>query len=117
MHEGDSATTGLSLNVLGLGIELVGIIFAVFAVFVILKALGRVGGQVGLAFTLTLVGVIFQASALVYNIFIRELKTFAEPELNTPLGLLRSHNIHEVLMIIGIIFFVMAARQFAKLSQ
>ena len=97
-------------------LELVGLAFGVFAVIIILRTLGKVGGQVGAAFTLTLFGVLFQMAALIYNIFVRELKLVTEPSIATPVGTLLSHNIHETLMIIGIIFFVVAARQFAKLS-
>lgn len=104
MHEAAAVNSTTSLLSLSIIIELIGIIFGIFAVFTIIRALSKVGGQVGAAFTLTLFGVIFQMSALTYNII-------------TPLDTLASHNIHETLMIVGIIFFVLAARQFAKVSQ
>ena len=119
MHEVTvpAAQATQSVSVIGLGLELIGITFGLFSVITILSTLSKVGGQVGVAFTLTLLGVIFQMGALGYNVVIRELKLLAEPIITTPLGILHSHNIHEALMIVGIIFFMLAARQFAKLSQ
>lgn len=113
MHDA-VATPNTSALSLGLVIELIGIVIGVFAITIIVAALRKIGGQVGSVFSLTLVGVIFQISALIYNIIFRELQLLPSPEID---GLLQTHNIHEALMIIGLVFFVLAAKKFSDLSQ
>lgn len=94
-------------------IALIGIVIGAFAIFILVRALGKVGGQVGTAFRLTFVGTIFQMSALFYNIITSGLSA-----VNIPLlGQVMTHDVHEALMVAGIFFFVLAAWQFSKLSQ
>lgn len=116
MHE---AATSPSSSIISIGmiLDTVGTLFGIYAVIIVLTTLSKVGGQVGSAFALTLMGVILQTAAIFYDLLVEELRLLPDFSMGTPLGMLRSHNIHDGLMIIGIIFFVLAARQFAKLSQ
>lgn len=116
MHEAAAVPT-LPIISIGLVLNTIGILFGVYAVIVVLGTLNKVGGQVGSAFALTLIGVILQTAAIGYDLLVEGVRLLPEFSMETPLGMLRSHNIHDGLMIIGIIFFVMAARQFAKLAQ
>lgn len=99
----------------GTGIDTVGILIGLFSVFLVIRTLGKVGGQVGAAFKFTLVGVIAQMLALTYNLLTAELTVIPVPHTFFG-GLISNHHLHDVLMIIGLIFFVLAARQFSKLS-
>ncbi len=110
-----AATTGTSILSLGIIINVFGTLAGVLAVIIVLRTLAKVGGQVGAAFTLTLFGMVFQTTALFYDI-LAYLKITPEITINTPFGSIMNHTIHETLMVTGIIFFVLAARQFAKLS-
>lgn len=88
-------------------IDIVGVLAGVISIGVILSSSRTVGGQVGSAFNLVLIGILFQMSAVIYTIVFTRLKLFPAPVVD----------IHHGLMVIGLVFFVMAARQFAKLSQ
>jgi len=89
-------------------------VIGVFSILIIVRSLSKVGGQVGSAFTLTLIGVLFQAFALVYNLVVLDFHLL--PNL-TFFGLLSGHNVHEILMVLGLIFFTLAARSFSNLSR
>jgi hypothetical protein len=95
-------------------IDFAGVIAGIFALFIILKSLRKVGGQVGSAFTLTLLGVIAQTLALMESLFVSQLGLIAEPNLG---GVLQGHDIHDGLMVIGMLFFVFGAKKFSDLSS
>lgn len=104
-----------TLSLFGAGIDTVGILIGLFSIFLVIRALGKVGGQVGAAFKFTLVGVIAQTLALTYNLLTVEIALISLPTTFFG-GLIASHHLHDGLMIIGLIFFVLAAQQFSKLS-
>lgn len=102
-------------SLFGTGIDTVGILIGLFSIVLVIRTLGKVGGQVGAAFKFTLVGVIAQMLALTYNLLTVEFTIISVP-LSFFGGLILSHHLHDVLMLIGLIFFVLAAQQFSKLS-
>lgn len=111
MHE--AAATPSSLISIALIIDSVGVLAGIFAVIIVGKSLSRVGGQVGSAFSLILLGVISQIAALLESLLVADLKVL--PELNLG-GIIQSHQIHDILMVIGMIFFVLGAKKFSDLS-
>lgn len=104
-----------TLSLFGTGMDTVGILIGLFSVVLVIKTLGKVGGQVGAAFTFTLLGIISQVLALTYDLLTKETSLVQIPTTFFG-GLIASHHIHDLLMIIGLIFFVVAAQQFSKLS-
>lgn len=104
-----------TLSLFGTGIDTVGILIGLFSVVLVIRTLGKVGGQVGAAFTFTLLGVISQILALTYDLLTEEIAIISLPTTFFG-GLVSSHHIHGTLMVIGLVFFVLAAQQFSKLS-
>lgn len=88
-------------------IDFVGVLAGVISVLVIFNTFKVIGGQVRSTFSLVLLGIIFQMLAIIYTIIFTRLKLFPAPSVD----------VHHALMVVGLVFFVLAARQFAKLSS
>ena len=114
MQQSATAVQLHTLSYFALVIDGVGILVGIFALILVIKTLGKIGGQVGSAFKFTLVGVACQMLALTYNLLTEEFQIISVPSVI--FGSISSHHIHDVLMVLGMIFFVLAAQQFSKLS-
>lgn len=88
-------------------IDMIGVLAGVVSIAVIFNASKIIGGQVGSAFSLVLFGILFQMSAVIYTIIFTRLKLFPAPSID----------IHHALMVIGLIFFVIAAKKFSQVSK
>lgn len=86
-------------------IDIIGITIGAIAIYMV--AVHRVGGRVGSAVSLFVWGVLFQMLAFLHTIVFSRLALF--PKLPT--------DVHHLLMAVGMIFFVLSARQFASIVR
>ncbi len=87
-------------------IDIFGVIAGLFSLFIIFNIAKRIGGAVEDAFTLVLWGIFFQTSALIYSVVLR-LKLF--PPLPVDL--------HHAIMVVGMLFFFVAAKKISDISR
>lgn len=90
-----------------LAIDIIGVATAILSLIIIINASRKIGGQIGSSFNLILWGILLQMSAIIYTIIFTRLKILPAPPID----------IHHGLMVIGLVFFVVAAKKFSDLSQ
>jgi len=90
-------------------IDIVGMIVGLVSIFIILNLSKNIGGDVGKALNLIVFGITFMLLAL--------LETIVFGRLSLLQNLKPSVDVHHLFMAVGMIFFVVAAKQFAKLKN
>ena len=89
-------------------IDFFGVAVGAISVVIVYSALRNIGGAFGQTFKLILFGITFQVIAIIYTLIFARFKLYAIPG-----GI----DIHHLLMIIGLVIFVLAARNLTKLSK
>jgi len=89
-------------------IDIVSILIGLVSIFTILAKKKSIGGKVGSALGLFIWGIVFMVAAFSYTIVFSRLKLLAVPG---------RVDVHHLLMAIGMVLFVVAARKFASLAQ
>lgn len=103
-----SAIDERSTNSIIIGIDVLGVTVGLIMIMSITTTLKSVGGIVGTSYKYMLNGIGFQLLALMYTLIFVRFKLFP-----TPAGV----DIHHLLMIIGIVFFAIAAYKLRLISQ
>jgi len=88
-------------------IDIVGIVVGIIAVAAIVRKRATLGGRVGQALNLFVFGVAFMVLAFTWTLVFSRLALLPPPPLNA----------HNLLMMIGMIFFVFSTRKFTSLLE
>jgi riboflavin transporter FmnP len=88
-------------------IDFVGVIVAVVSVVMLFDLKNKLGGRVGAALNLIMIGIVFNTAALVWTIVFTRLSLFPKPSID----------VHHLFMTIGMILFVFAAYKFSRVNQ
>lgn len=101
----------MSMSETGLNWELVfsllGILVGVVSVVWVYTSLRLVGGKLSRPFQFVILGTLFQVSAFIYTAVFHQLKLYPMPGVN----------LHEAIMVLGMLCFVLAAKKFADLTK
>lgn len=88
-------------------IDAIGILVTGSSVLILFDLKNKLRGRIGSALNFIMIGVLFNAAALMWDFVFSRL---VQPPEGLP-------DIHHFLMIIGTIFFVIAAHNFSKVAQ
>ena len=89
-------------------IDFFGVVVGIISVVIIYSVIRTLGGIIGKSFTIVIYGILLQVFAIIYTIIFARFKIFPIPG---------GVDIHHLLMVIGLLFFVVAAYNAAKLSK
>ena len=87
-------------------VDIVGIVVGLVSVGMIVNVLKEVGGVMGKALVLFVIGMVFQVLALIWTL------VFSRLDISEPF-----FDIHHLLMTTGLIFFVVSSIKLVKLKQ
>ena len=107
---GESGMTGGSTDVSGvlqLGISVVAITVAVFAAIMAFRLVHKLGGRINQAIRYFILGIACNASAIVWSIFSGHIYLFGDVYFD----------IHQNLMSLGMVFFIISTLKFSRLIQ
>lgn len=88
-------------------IDITGVIIGIVSISMMIGLKRSLGGRIGVAVNLVVGGVTFNIFAFVWTIVFTRLKLFPAPLLD----------VHHLLMTVGMILFVIAAKKFSSLTQ
>ena len=89
-------------------IDIAGIIIGVIAIVIVRRIIGEVGTVIKKPYNYFILGILLQIFALLYTLIFNRFELFAVPG-----GI----NIHNLLMVLGLISFVIGAKELSKISK
>ncbi|MBI1888470.1 MAG: hypothetical protein HYS15_00835 [Candidatus Spechtbacteria bacterium] len=89
-------------------VDFSGIIVGIISVLMIVKLKGALGGRMGGALNMVLLGIVANILALTYTVVFMKLKLFSNP---------LPFDAHHLLMTISMILFVFSAKKFSSLVR
>lgn len=88
-------------------LDIIGILVGLLSIYIIFHLNRKIKGDIGKALNFFIFGIGFMILAFIWTIIFTRLKLIPSPAID----------VHHLLMIIGMIFFVISITQFAKLTK
>ena len=88
-------------------LDIIGILVGLSSIYIIFHLNKKIKGDIGKALNFFIFGIGFMILAFIWTIIFTRLRLIPSPAID----------VHHLLMIIGMIFFVISITQFAKLAK